>query len=245
MCDHVDDALNVSVDSVDQHSFTGGPAEDTVTGGTEEQREAIRSWLAHEGWDAFCAECGATPAPEFRARLKQSFLSEAESDARRRRAYKLSILGLPRFYINLAAVGAAAALILMVFTHSTWFRPAPAVQTAEEIHGTLLGPRSGALGFAPDAGDTADAVYVEYSTPLTDEVQGALELIAAEAGGAVELAGDGGSTGEAQAMVLTVPSDVLDHVLGRLGEAIGAATISKPAHLNSERVTVYITFSPD
>ena len=59
VCDHVDDALNVSVDSVDQHSFTGGPAEDTVTGGTEEQREAIRSWLAHEGRDAFCAKRGA------------------------------------------------------------------------------------------------------------------------------------------------------------------------------------------
>ena len=59
VCDHIDEALDVSVDSVDQHSFTGGPAEDTITGGTEEQREAIRSWLAHEGWDDFCAEHGA------------------------------------------------------------------------------------------------------------------------------------------------------------------------------------------
>jgi len=202
---------------------------------------------------------GAMPAPEFRARLKQSFLSEAESDARRRRAYKLSILGLPRFYVNLAAVGAAAALILMTFTHSVWFRPASTLDTAEELHqsvavteqadselpSTLLGPRSGARGFAPDAGDTADAVYVEYSAPLTDEVRGTLELIAAEAGGAVELAGTSDGAGEAQAIVLTVPSDVLDHVLGRLGEVIGTAGINKPVHLNSEQVTVYITFSPD
>lgn len=61
---HADEAVggenqgNTPID-VDQHSFTGGPAEDTVTGGTEEQREAIRSWLAHEGWDAFCGERGA------------------------------------------------------------------------------------------------------------------------------------------------------------------------------------------
>lgn len=202
---------------------------------------------------------GATPAPEFRARLKQSFLSEAESDARRRKAYRLSILGLPRFYINLAAVGAAAALILMAFTYSVWFRPAHTLETAEEQrqsvamteradsepHNALLSPRSGARGFAPDAGDTADTVYVEYSTPLADEVQGALELIAAEAGGIVESAGAGDSAGEAQTVVLTVPSDVLDHVLGRLDEVIGTAKVSQPVHLNSEQVTVYITFSPD
>ena len=77
---------------------------------------------------------GATPAPEFRARLKQSFMSEAESDARRRKAYKVSILGLPRFYINLAAVGAAAALVLMAFTYNVWFKPAPTVNTADELH---------------------------------------------------------------------------------------------------------------
>ena len=224
---------------------------------SDEQMEAIEA-----GEDSAIVSAlmtGATPTPEFRARLKQSFLTEAESDARRRRAYKLSILGLPRFYINLAAVGAAAALVLMAFTYGVWFRPARTLETAEEQrqsvalteqadsgpHSVLLGPRSGARGFAPDAGDTADAVYVEYSTPLTDEVQGTLELIAAEAGGAVEPAGAGDSAGEAQAVVLVVPSDVLDHVLGRLGEAVGTAQISKPVHLNSEQVTVYITFSPD
>ena len=118
-------------------------------------------------------------------------------------------------------------------------------QADSEPHNMLLGPRSGARGFAPDAGDIADAVYVECSTPLTDEVQGTLELIAVEAGGAVECAGAGGSAGEAQAIVLTVPSDVLDHVIGRLGQVIGTAKVSQPVHLNSKQVTVYITFSPD
>ena len=227
---------------------------------SDEQMEEMEELQAGEDWVIVKAlKSGATPRPEYRARLKQSFLLEAESDARRRKAYKLSILGLPRFYINLAAVGAAAALVLMAFTYGVWFRPARTLETAEEQrqsvalteqadsgpHSVLLGPRSGARGFAPDAGDTADAVYVEYSTPLTDEVQGTLELIAAEAGGAVEPAGAGDSAGEAQAVVLVVPSDVLDHVLGRLGEAVGTAQISKPVHLNSERVTVYITFSPD
>ncbi len=213
---------------------------------SDEQMEAMEELQAGEDWVIVKAlKSGATPRPEYRARLKQSFLLEAESDARRRKAYKQSILGLPRFYINLAAVGAAAALILMVFTHSTWFRPAPAVQTAEEIHGTLLGPRSGALGFAPDASDTADAVYVNCSTPFTDDVSRTLELIAAEAGGAVEPSGSGNSTGKAQATVLTVPSDVLDHVLDRLAEAIGPAPINRPVHLNSEQVTIHITFSPD
>lgn len=52
------------IDRVWQFAFDVGATEDRVDGGTEEQREAIRSWLAHEGWDAFCGERGAAPAPE-------------------------------------------------------------------------------------------------------------------------------------------------------------------------------------
>lgn len=205
----------------------------------DEQMEVMETLETGEDWAIVRAlQKGAAPAPEFRARLKQSFLSEAESDARRRKAYKLSILGLPRFYVNLAAAGAAAALILIALTYNIWFRPAPALEIAGE-RGALLGSKSGALGFAPHAGDRADAVYVEFSRPFTDEVPGIVELIAAEAGGAVEL------TGTAQAVVLTVSSDVVDHVLARLSEAIGTAVISKPVHLNSEQVTICITFSPD
>lgn len=211
---------------------------------SDEQMEAMETLETGEDWAIVRAlRKGAAPAPEFRARLKQSFLSEAELDARRRKAYKLSILGLPKFYVNLAAAGAAAALILIALTYNIWFRPTPALEIAGEPHqserGMLLDSKSGALGFAPHAGDRADAVYVEYSRPFTDEVPGIVELIAVEAGGAVEL------TGDAQAVVLTVSSDVVDHVLDRLSEAIGTAVISKPVHLNSEQVTIYITFSPD
>lgn len=41
---------------VEQHRFSGGPDRDTITGGTEEQREAIRTWLSVTGWEAFCGE---------------------------------------------------------------------------------------------------------------------------------------------------------------------------------------------
>lgn len=62
VCDHIDQALGFEVADVEQYAFTGGPSRDFVIGGTEEQREAIRSWLAHEGWDAFCSEHGAEAA---------------------------------------------------------------------------------------------------------------------------------------------------------------------------------------
>lgn len=217
---------------------------------SDEEMEAMEAMETGEDWAIVRAlKSGATPAPQFRARFKQSFLSEAELDARRRKAYKLSILGLPRFYVNLAAAGAAVALILMAFTYSIWFKPAPALQIAEESGSVLLGPKSGAMGFAPHAGDRADAVDVVSSRPFTDEVPGIVELIAAEAGGAAELLSKGNGTNEdgsdVESIVMTVPSDVLDHVLDRLDEAIGLAEITKPVHLNSEEVAVYITFNPD
>lgn len=57
VCNRIDKVADIIyVGVVGQHSFAAGPAEDTITGGTEEQREAIRPWLAHEWWDDFCAE---------------------------------------------------------------------------------------------------------------------------------------------------------------------------------------------
>ena len=200
---------------------------------------------------------GAAPAPEFAARLKQSFLAEAQSDAHRRKAYSLSILGLPKFYINLAAAGAAAALILMAITYNSWLKPTPTLEIAESVsesaagvRGVVLGLESGAIGFAPHAGDRKDAVDAVSSSLFTPEVPGILEQIAAEAGGAAaELLSKGNGTNEdgsdVESIVMTVPSDVLDHVLDRLDEAIGLAEITKPVHLNSEEVAVYITFNPD
>lgn len=46
---------------IDKHRFSGGPSSDTVTGGTDEERERIRAWLAVDGWDKFCATPEAWP----------------------------------------------------------------------------------------------------------------------------------------------------------------------------------------
>lgn len=61
VCERIDEAVGFVVDDVDMHDYRNGPSEDTVTGGTDEQRAAIRSWLAHEGWDLFCATTEARP----------------------------------------------------------------------------------------------------------------------------------------------------------------------------------------
>jgi len=47
---------------IEQHDYKNGPAQDTVTGGTDGEREKIREWLSHEGWEAFCAAAEAWPA---------------------------------------------------------------------------------------------------------------------------------------------------------------------------------------
>lgn len=211
---------------------------------------------------------GAAPSPEFRARLRQSFLVEAQSDAHRRRAYSPWILGLPKRYIRFAAAGAVAALVLITIAHSGLFRPTPALrisrsgepghsleapagsrpdnalQIAESVdessagvRGVVFGLESGAMGFAPRAGDRKDAVDAVASSAFTPETANVLEQIAAEAGGIAESLGN--------TEVITVPSAVLDHVLSRLDQAIGLTEITKPVHLDSDEVAVYITFSPD
>ena len=54
---------------------------------SDEEMEAMEAMETGEDWAIVRAlKSGATPAPQFRARFKQSFLSEAELDARRRRA---------------------------------------------------------------------------------------------------------------------------------------------------------------
>ena len=49
-------ALGFEIHEIDQHSFKRPPSRDTIGGGTEEQREAIRTWLSVTGWDDFCGE---------------------------------------------------------------------------------------------------------------------------------------------------------------------------------------------
>lgn len=55
----IDGSLGIDAE-VDQFGFTGSlfEPEDSVIGGTDEQREAVRRWLANEGWEAFCAAGG-------------------------------------------------------------------------------------------------------------------------------------------------------------------------------------------
>jgi hypothetical protein len=53
----IDDAMGFEVEAVSQRRF-GEVGNDCVYGGTEEQREAIRSWLSHDGWDEFCGQGG-------------------------------------------------------------------------------------------------------------------------------------------------------------------------------------------
>jgi hypothetical protein len=59
--EHIDAGVGFEVDEVSQHRFVGGPAEDTIMGGTDKQRAAIREWLDVTGWEAFCADASAWP----------------------------------------------------------------------------------------------------------------------------------------------------------------------------------------
>lgn len=56
VAENIDAAMGFEVASVDQCVFVGGMDRDMITGGTEEQREAIRSWLSATGWETFCGE---------------------------------------------------------------------------------------------------------------------------------------------------------------------------------------------
>lgn len=64
--DKIDEAMGFEIASVDQQRFND-PGDDEVTfrgpwraddtgNELEAKRDAIRSWLSHEGWDAFCGE---------------------------------------------------------------------------------------------------------------------------------------------------------------------------------------------
>lgn len=66
VCNHIDAGVGFEVYDVSQLRFdNAGP--DIVSGATEEQRAAIREWLSHEGWDAFCADTSAWPRREEQA----------------------------------------------------------------------------------------------------------------------------------------------------------------------------------
>lgn len=53
VCNNIDDALGFNVCDVTQ---ANAGSEDRIEGATEEQREAIRRWLAVDGWETFCSD---------------------------------------------------------------------------------------------------------------------------------------------------------------------------------------------
>lgn len=60
VCDNIDEACGVDVAEVDQYRFGDG-GEDAVSGGTDDEHERVRHWLARDGWEAFCATPAAWP----------------------------------------------------------------------------------------------------------------------------------------------------------------------------------------
>jgi hypothetical protein len=60
VCNNIDAGVGFVVDDVDQHRF-GHAGEDTISGATDEQREAVRTWLSVTGWEEFCATPEAWP----------------------------------------------------------------------------------------------------------------------------------------------------------------------------------------
>lgn len=65
--EHVEEACGIKLESLDQYPFhSAHTAHDTdrVSGGGNEDNEAVRRWLANEGWEAFCADADAWPKRE-------------------------------------------------------------------------------------------------------------------------------------------------------------------------------------
>jgi hypothetical protein len=58
--EHVNEGAGVEVSEVDQQRF-GDAGEDRIEGATLAERDAIRTWLAVTGWDAFCGDESAWP----------------------------------------------------------------------------------------------------------------------------------------------------------------------------------------
>ena len=61
VCEHIDEAIGFEVHEIEMHDYRNSPAEDTIVGATDEQRDAIREYLSHSGWDGFCATPEAWP----------------------------------------------------------------------------------------------------------------------------------------------------------------------------------------
>jgi len=85
--------VGVEVHAVEQRRF-GEAGEDEITGGTEEDREAIRQWLSVEGWNQFCESTSAIS--EHDGRVASAQAEELFDEPRRTRVIvQLTIAGSP------------------------------------------------------------------------------------------------------------------------------------------------------
>ncbi|MEA4884126.1 MAG: hypothetical protein VB144_10835 [Clostridia bacterium] len=124
-------------------------------------------------------------------------------------------------------------------------------------YGAMLGAsRSQALGFGPWEIGGESNVYVVSRLPFSDEAEAELKRIAAETGGSItvdhvgskeaETSGAASTAGTASAagtaVSMTIPGNVLDHVLTRL-EVVHPAEISRPVQVTTDTVVVIVRFS--
>ncbi|MDD3599424.1 MAG: hypothetical protein WCZ48_06595 [Bacillota bacterium] len=218
---------------------------------------------------------GIKANPEFRARLKQQFMAEARADAARRgssapenkvaaseRARSERKNNVRPLYVRLAAVAAAAAILIISGFATDWFRPTPpegqpvaeaptsrsAALTEEgsgemdygegNIQGKLAGTSDvRAMGFAPQADDSIPVVEVRVKSALTDDSALEIEDIARQAGGTADL--------DDAEVHLSIPSEVLDHVLVSLDEKLKVVVVSRPVEINTETTCITLYFSAD
>jgi len=206
----------------------------------------------------FMAEARADAARHAESAAKMN--KPASEEPRKKSGSKVRPL-----YARYAAVAAAAAAIVIISIFTTnWLKPArpdvtqladaPSRRNAASIEerqdelaygeGNIRGMLAvtsdiKAMGFAPQAGDSAAAVEVSLKSALTDDSLQELSAIANQAGGSVALSGL-----DAVAS-MSIPSEVLDHVLSNLDASLGIVDVSRPVEINTAKTCITLYFTAD
>jgi hypothetical protein len=204
----------------------------------------------------FMAEARADAARHAESAAKMN--KPASEEPRKKSGSKVRPL-----YARYAAVATAAIVIISIFT-TNWLKPArpdvtqladaPSQRNAASIEerqdelaygeGNIRGMLAvtsdiKAMGFAPQAGDSAAAVEVSLKSALTDDSLQELSAIAKQAGGSVALSGL-----DAVAS-MSIPSEVLDHVLSNLDASLGIVDVSRPVEINTAKTCITLYFTAD
>lgn len=213
-------------------------------------------------------EFRASLKQEFMAEARADAARHAESAAKMNKPAsekprKKSGSKVRPLYARYAAVATAAIVIISIFT-TNWLKPArpdvtqladaPSRRNAASIEerqdelaygeGNIRGMLAvtsdiKAMGFAPQAGDSAAAVEVSLKSALTDDSLQELSAIANQAGGSVALSGL-----DAVAS-MSIPSEVLDHVLSNLDASLGIVDVSRPVEINTAKTCITLYFTAD